>query len=160
MIKIVKGDLFKTDANIIAHQVNCMGVMGSGVAKTIKERFPEAFREYVELVDSHAMQNHPDIEEDFRKGLLGQVQGVRIGQGMWVANIFGQYKYGTDGKQYTKTDALFKGFKTVRSIAEKNELKVAMPYMIGCYRGGADWKEVEDLLLTAFDGYEVTLHKL
>ena len=74
--------------------------------------------------------------------------------------MFGQLTYGYDGKQYTNTMALFSCFKEVRRVAEKNGLLVAMPYMIGCYRGGADWKEVEALLLTAFNGYEVTLYKL
>jgi O-acetyl-ADP-ribose deacetylase (regulator of RNase III) len=47
----------------------------------------------------------------------------------------------------------------VNCQAKMNDLSVALPYMIGCYRGGADWKIVEDHLITAFDGYEVTLYK-
>lgn len=37
MIKIIQGDLLEAKENIIAHQVNCKGVMGSGVAKQIKQ---------------------------------------------------------------------------------------------------------------------------
>ena len=37
MIKIINGDLFDTDANIICHQVNCKGKMGSGVALQVKK---------------------------------------------------------------------------------------------------------------------------
>ena len=40
MIKIFEGDLLESGANFICHQVNCQGVMGSGVAKQIKEQFP------------------------------------------------------------------------------------------------------------------------
>lgn len=151
MIKIVKGDLIYAKESIIAHQVNCQGVMGSGVAEQIKKNFPKAFEEYKELVDEHGT---------FTKTLLGKVQGVDLGNKNFIVNMFGQDNYGRDGKQYTSTEALYECFKKVRVIAEENNLSVAMPYMIGCYRGGADWKEVEELLLTAFEGYEVTLYKM
>ena len=42
-----KCDLFESGADMICHQVNCMGVMGSGVAKQVKERYPKVFEEYV-----------------------------------------------------------------------------------------------------------------
>ena len=41
-----KGDLLTTDADIIVHGCNCQGVMGSGVAKQIKEKFPNAYTIY------------------------------------------------------------------------------------------------------------------
>ena len=35
MIKVIPGNLFDSEAQILAHQVNCKGVMGSGVAKEV-----------------------------------------------------------------------------------------------------------------------------
>lgn len=154
MIKIVKGDLLQAKENIIGHQVNCQGVMGSGVALQIKKKFPVAFQKYIEMVDEYA-------NGDYRKALLGLAQHVPIeGEYKWVSNLFGQYAYGKDGKQYTDTMALYKSFRNVRQFAEFRGLSVALPYKIGSFRGGANWDEVEDLLLTAFNGYEVTLYKL
>ena len=43
MIKHIKGDIFKSNADAILHQVNCQGVMGSGIAKQVKENFPVVF---------------------------------------------------------------------------------------------------------------------
>lgn len=151
MIKIVKGDLLTVERGIIAHSVNCMGVMGSGVAKQIKDKYPKAFKMYKQFVQDH---------DNMRKSLLGQVNGVHITDELFIANMFGQYNYGTDGKKYTNTEALYECFKTIRKASEKTGLPVYLPYMVGCFRGGADWKEVEALLLTAFDGHEVTLYKL
>lgn len=37
-VKIVNGDLLHATEDIIGQQVNCQGVMGSGVAKLMKER--------------------------------------------------------------------------------------------------------------------------
>jgi O-acetyl-ADP-ribose deacetylase (regulator of RNase III) len=154
MIKIVNGDLLQATENIIGHQVNCQGKMASGVAKSIRERYPQAYNEYKILTE-------PYIKARLNQELLGMVQFIEvIEKEKYVANIFGQFNYGYDGKQYTSPMALYNGFKKLRQGAELHNMSVALPYGIGCYRGGADWKEVEDLLLTAFEGYEVTLYKL
>lgn len=154
MIKIIKGDLLSVERGIIGHQVNCQGKMNSGVAKQIREKYPKVYEWYMDFFKEHT------IGEDIRKDLLGRVNGVKVGKSLFVANMFGQLNYGYDGKQYTDPEALFKCFKTVRGVSEEYGLPVYLPYMIGCYRGGADWKVVEDYLLTAFDGHEVTLYKL
>lgn len=153
MIKIIKGNLLSVDRGIIGHQVNCQGKMGSGVALQIKNKYPLAFTEYHSLVKEYMGT------EDLRHTLLGHVNGVKVDKDLYVANMFGQNNYGYDGKIYTDTNALFECFKTIRTVANNLDLPVYLPYMIGCYRGGADWKLVEDHLLTAFDGYEVTLMK-
>ena len=46
MVKVVYGNLLDSSAKYICHQVNCKGVMGSGVAKQIKEKWPSVFRRY------------------------------------------------------------------------------------------------------------------
>ena len=48
MITYVKGDLLDSNCDYICHQVNCRGVMGAGIAKQIRERFPEVYRVYNE----------------------------------------------------------------------------------------------------------------
>ena len=46
MIKIFDGDILNASEYILAHQVNCMGIMGSGIAKQIKDKYPEVFEQY------------------------------------------------------------------------------------------------------------------
>ncbi len=157
MIKIVSGDLMKAKEDIIGHSVNCHGKMGSGVALQIKKKFRYAYDGYMELVQQHMEEV---AGEDLRHTLLGECQIVGIvGGDKWIANLFGQNYYGYDGKTYTSTESLFLAFRELRKRAQESGLSVALPYGIGCYRGGADWNEVEVLLLKAFDGYEVTLYK-
>ena len=45
-VVIKEGNVFDSDADIICHQVNCQGVMGSGVAKEVRERFPNVYEQY------------------------------------------------------------------------------------------------------------------
>jgi|SRR5690606_32627649 len=153
MIKIVKGDLLLAKEDIIAHQVNCMGKMNSGVAKQIRNKYPEVFAYYEQYVNRHL-----EIFNN-RSLMLGGVQTIPVHDGKLVANLFGQLQYGYDGVKYTNEEKLFSCFRVLRKNAEREGLSVALPYMIGCYRGGADWEIVENYLLTAFNGYEVTLYK-
>ena len=40
MIKHIKCDIFESGADLILHQVNCQGAMNSGVAKQVREKYP------------------------------------------------------------------------------------------------------------------------
>lgn len=70
-------------------------------------------------------------------------------------NFFAQDNYGYDGKQYTSLEALEKCFRTMCWKAhEKNNnfsATIAMPYKIGCDRGGADWDEVYSMMQKIFN---------
>lgn len=153
MIKIVYGDLLQAKEDIIGHQVNCQGKMNSGVAKSIRQKHPEAYKSYMEITDSYR-------ENESLALLLGGSQIVPVSGDRYVANLFGQFNYGYDGAKYTNEESLYEALSELRLHAENFELSVALPYMIGCDRGGADWKVVENDILQAFEGYEVTLYKL
>ncbi len=46
MLEFVKGNFFEAPADIRVNTVNCVGVMGAGVALAFKLRYPEMFRDY------------------------------------------------------------------------------------------------------------------
>lgn len=46
MLKILVGDLFASKMETLVNTVNCVGVMGKGVAKIFKEKYPAMFTEY------------------------------------------------------------------------------------------------------------------
>ena len=49
MIKYVKGNILESDAEALVNPVNCVGVMGAGLAKQFKAKYPEMFDKYKEL---------------------------------------------------------------------------------------------------------------
>ena len=51
MITYKKGNLLNSNCDIIVHQVNCQKVMGSGIAKQIRDRWPEVFVRYEEYIN-------------------------------------------------------------------------------------------------------------
>src|SRR5437764_10708247 len=48
MVRVLIGDLFDSKAQTLVNTVNCVGIMGKGVALEFKNRFPEMYRDYVE----------------------------------------------------------------------------------------------------------------
>lgn len=129
-VKIIDGDLFSTDAKYICHQVNCRGRMGSGVAKIVKSRFPEAFEQYIAACDKGAY--------------LGLTQYVKSG-GKVIINMFAQDKYGFDGARYTDYDAFMKCLAEIKSAIPSGRT-IAMPYKIGCGLGGGDWETIYNMI--------------
>lgn len=151
-VKIIDGDLFDTKANYICHQVNCQGKMGSGVAKQVRERFPDVYRYYKAWCDD-------DAENRKRLGLssstlLGRVQmlykkdyliGDKDIDPQVICNLFAQDRYGYNGAQYTSYIAFEKCLQQLRRLIPKGET-IAMPYKIGCGLGGGDWDAVYCLI--------------
>lgn len=131
--------MLKSNADIIAHQVNCMGVMGSGVAKQIKAKYPNVFATYKRFCESQ--KKHP--EKMLGTVLISVEQSEEVGfPKRCIANLFAQYKYGRDGKCYTDYEALEKSLKGLANYANSMHLTVAIPYKMGCALGGGDWDNI------------------
>ena len=140
---IIEGDLLNAPFQVIAHQVNCMGVMGAGVAKSLRLRYPGLYESYKETCD---------LYERDRKDLLGLCHWYRTEDRKIILNLFGQYGFGRD-KRYTDYEAFDKamrdGIEMIKNEAFKEDgiqLCIALPYGIGCGLAGGDWSEVKEIL--------------
>jgi O-acetyl-ADP-ribose deacetylase (regulator of RNase III) len=145
MVTVVKGNLLDATEHIIAHQVNCQRKMNSGVAKAIREKYPEVYEKYQNTIPQLGFVDtifvvKPDIH--------------------FINNMYSQDKYGYDGKQYTDYEAFRECCKTIVKNCKKSKLSVAMPYKIGSDRGGADWDKIMDILLEEFTDVDLTLYKI
>jgi O-acetyl-ADP-ribose deacetylase (regulator of RNase III) len=135
-IEYVKGDLFTTKDKIILHGVNCQGVMGSGVAKIVKERYPKAFKDYYYLFTMN-----PEGDE-----LLGSVNKVEIDEDRIILNGFTQEFYGRAGVRWCDYDAIASVIEETVKICIEHECEsFAMP-MIGSGLGGGKWSVIEKIV--------------
>ena len=50
-VRILEGDLLKSDMHALVNTVNTVGVMGKGVALAFKKRYPDMYRDYVKRCD-------------------------------------------------------------------------------------------------------------
>lgn len=52
-VQIIEGgDLFTSEAQTLVNTVNCVGVMGKGIALEFKKRYPDMFQKYKEICDA------------------------------------------------------------------------------------------------------------
>ena len=137
-IKEVRGDLLESESKIRCHQVNCKGVMGAGLAKQVKDKYPEVFEQYKALCDQ------------FGSKLLGHTQFIACHDGTVIANLFAQDDYGQD-KVQTDIGALEECISKVADFAFRLGVQPAFPKFLGCGLAGGNWDEVAPLIAGYFD---------
>lgn len=154
MIHTIKGDLFSTNADVICHQVNCQGVMGSGVAKQVKEKYPEAYENYKNICRYFSNLNK-------KEKLLGYPQLTKIHNAdeKYIVNMFCQLNYGSDGKRYTNYEAVYNALEKLNNIFA-SRFTFAFPYHFGCDRGGANWDIILKMMEVVFKDREIFIYKL
>jgi O-acetyl-ADP-ribose deacetylase (regulator of RNase III) len=145
------GNLLDAQTDVIAHQVNCQGVMGSGVAKQIREKWANVYAAY---------RSEYDLFTDLNKSLLGNCQLVQVNDNQHVANLFGQKYYGRDGRRYTSYDAIYDALTNLAVQMMDNGMKsLAIPYKMSSDRGGADWDVILTMIKSplVFGNTEITI---
>lgn len=154
-MKYIKGDICETPLEVIAHGCNMQGVMGAGVAKAIKNRWPEAFEVYVRDLEIIKKYDGPSP----LKRMLGYFSDCHTDDGKTIFNVYTQYYYGP-GKQARYID-VFHGMLCVArqsgmwdATGKYIKRDVAIP-KIGCGLGGLDWSIVEIFLKEIEEKHEI-----
>ena len=133
MIEYITKDLTTVTHGIVAHGCNCKGKMGAGVAKAIREKWPVAYEEYLDLL-RHLYYN--DISP---LGVVGFVPVHRdFVSEIVVANMLTQLNYGREHIRYADPKAIKKATTLVVKRAVRDGLPVYMS-KVGCNLGGLDW---------------------
>ena len=150
----VKGDLLESDCNYYCHQVNCQGRMGSGIAKSIKEKWPVVYDRYIETF------NYAKRFVNISDYLLGLINIVEVEKDKNVINMFAQEYYGYDGRRYTSYDAFWSCLGEIKTNIPKGS-KIGFPKGIGCGLGGANWQVIETMIREVLDDdYKVYIYEL
>lgn len=133
MIEYRKGNLLDVTQGIIVHGCNAQGVMGSGVAKAIKDKYPGAYDTY---------------KDDIKNGNygIGDVSWWHEDLDLIVASAITQEYYGRDKSiRYVNYVALAQCFNVILGYARKMGDVVYFP-KIGAGLGGGDWNTIEQLI--------------
>lgn len=148
----IKGNLLDSQAGLIMHQVNCQGVMNSGVAKAIRDKWPVVYEKYRSGYDKLIKGGYEG------KDLLGKVLPVKVSDTQIVINLYCQNNFGYDGKRYTSYDALWDALeKTAAYCMDKGIKTVALPYNMSCHRGGGNWNVVLAMVKAAFKDTDINI---
>lgn len=133
MIKFVSGDFFKFEADIRVNTVNCVGVMGAGVALAFKKRYPSMFADYAEQCSLGLIRPGKPSVWHSSDALLEDVEVVNFPtKDHWKKPS--EYSYVESGLQWLST-----------YLKERQGKVVTLP-ALGCGHGGLEWVRVKELI--------------
>ncbi len=129
MFKALIGDLFESKAQTLVNTINCVGVMGKGVAEQFKLRFPAMFDDYKARTDRGSVR-------------LGEPYLYRDLSGLSIIN------FPTKGhwRSPSRLSDIESGLEYLAEHAKSwGVTSLAMP-PLGCGNGGLEWSEVGPLM--------------
>jgi len=129
-----RGSLFEAPVACIVNPVNCVGVMGKGLALEFKQKYPKVFSDY----------EHMCRRGDLKPGVLHTYQ---LEDGKWVVN----FPTKTAWRQPSKIEYIRSGLPVLSEFVLLNAIaSIAIP-ALGCGLGGLSWSSVKREIETVFD---------
>ena len=140
VVVVHNGDLFKSQAQTLVNAVNCVGVMGKGIALEFKKRFPAMYSDYVDRCRSGRVQlGRPYLYTPSDRGaqrVLNFPTKHHWRDGSTFIDIIAGLLYLQDWYRAWGVTSL------------------AVP-ALGTGLGGLDWKEVKAIMLDHFKFYNI-----
>lgn len=145
-----RGDITLVERGIICHQVSAQGVMGSGVAAAIKNKWPSVYRDYINAIPS----NHANLDD--RSEYMGRVIYTQINDELIIASIVAQLHYGNNKNVvYTSYDTLDNVLRCdIEPLSRHLSSPVHLP-KIGCGLANGNWEVVQALIKQRLSNYTV-----
>lgn len=140
-------DLLEFPLQGIIHSANCFHTMGSGIARLIREKYPEAYD--ADLKSGTKGDSH-------RLGTFSVTHVLK--EDKYVFNLYGQYNYGAMAR-FTSYDAVDRGLRKIEAYAQENHLStLGLPKKMGCMRGGGSWPIVRAIIEDVFKESPIELY--
>jgi O-acetyl-ADP-ribose deacetylase (regulator of RNase III) len=137
MIDFTKGDMFAHPVDARVNTVNCVGVMGAGVALAFKKRYPDMFREY-------------QLECMANRIAPGKLHIWKAPNGERIIN----FPTKRDWQDPSRYEDIASGLEALRNyLSEQGAISVALP-ALGCGHGGLDWSRVSAMIKEALSGLD------
>lgn len=135
MIEYKVGDILADESEALVNSVNCVGVMGKGIARQFKDRFPANFRAY------HDVCERGDLK-------LGSVF-VYVNNMMWSPRYIINFPTKDHWRSRSKLTDIEMGIAALKDEIVKRRIRsIAIP-PLGSGLGGLSWTDVKPLIETA-----------
>jgi O-acetyl-ADP-ribose deacetylase (regulator of RNase III) len=138
-VEITSGDLFASGCRVLVNPVNCVGVMGAGLAREFRQRYPLMFAEYQNWCTT---------------GALAPGQPM-----MWSGQLVDIICFPTKRhwRQPSQISDIVSGLVTLRQLIVEQQLpSLALP-ALGCGLGGLAWPVVEQLCQQYLGGLDIPI---
>jgi len=129
MITYTTGDILREDAEAIVNTVNCVGVMGRGIALQFKKAYPDNFKAYAAACK----------KEEVQPGRMC----VYRNEGMLNPHYIINFPTKRHWRWKSRMEDVEAGLEALAQVIRENNIKsIAVP-PLGCGLGGLVWSEVK-----------------
>lgn len=129
MLKYYDGTVFNVPVKTLVNTVNCLGVMGSGIALEFKLRFPKMYNDYEKRCR----------EKEVR---IGKPYIYKHSKDIWIMNFPTKNHW----KNPSKIEWIEEGLKFFKENYKKWAIdSIAFP-KLGTANGKLNWKEVKEIM--------------
>ena len=129
-VKVIEGNIFRSNCQTLVNTVNCVGVMGAGIALECRLRYPEMHKKYVHLCN----------EQKIDIGMLWVYKTPE----RWILNFPTKKHW----KYPSKVEYLHAGLaKFINTFEEKGIRSIAFP-LLGADKGGIPQDESQSIMTT------------
>ncbi len=136
-VKLVNGDVLKSSSHALVNTVNCVGVMGKGVAHRFKQAYPDMFKDYVARCDRGEVK-------------LGRPYVYDAGEHLIV-------NFPTKGhwRAVSRVEDIKEGLIALKGLVTEWSIgSMAVP-PLGCGNGQLDWSVVGPTLVRHLSDLEI-----
>ena len=135
MIEYQQGNLLEENTEALVNTVNCVGVMGKGIALQFKKAFPENFKQYQQACNLKEVQP-------------GKMFITSTGE------LFPKYIINFPTKRHwrekSRIEDIESGLKALIALVEQSNIKSISIPPLGCGNGGLNWLEIKPKIASAF----------
>ncbi len=137
MIELMRGDILQAGAEALVNTVNCVGIMGRGIALQFRKAFPENFRAYERAC----------AREEVRPGEMFVYETGLLAGPRFIINFPTKRHW----KGHSRMEDIDAGLHAlIEEIRNRGIQSLAVP-PLGCGLGGLDWRLVRPRIVRAFD---------
>ncbi|MBN2183430.1 MAG: macro domain-containing protein [Sedimentisphaerales bacterium] len=128
-VKVLIGNLFKSNAQTLVNTVNCVGIMGKGIAQEFKKHYPDMFKDY----ENRCAQ-----------------ENVQLGKPYIFKTLYDKAIINFPTKKHwrsvSRIEDIFKGLEYLTTkYKDWGVTSIAFP-PLGCGNGGLEWDIVGPLM--------------
>lgn len=137
MLNLKRGNLLEEKTEALVNTVNCVGVMGKGIALQFKQAFPENFKQYQKACKKEEVQPGQMLTVD-----MGSLLNPR-----YIINFPTKRHW----RNKSRIEDIQSGLAAlVQEVQSRGINSIAVP-PLGCGNGGLTWAEVKPLITQAFE---------
>ena len=138
IIKILIGNITQSSAHTLVNTVNCVGIMGKGIALEFKKQYPDMYRDYKEKCENNEV-------------IPGKLYIYKELFKQWVINFPTKKHW----RSISKINDIKTGLKYLVKHYKEWEIKSLAVPPLGCGNGQLSWLDVGPLIFQTLDSIDI-----